>query len=48
MAAALSGEEHCGIKTAVAALAERTRRARRTNILAAIVAKSLVMCLLRF
>jgi hypothetical protein len=35
---ALGASEHCGIMTAVVALFERARSARRTNILVAIVA----------
>lgn len=44
MVAALNGEEYCGITTAVAALTERARRARRANILAAMVSESWVVC----
>jgi hypothetical protein len=41
--AAAVATEHCGAITAVAALTERARSARRANILAAIVAKMLLV-----
>lgn len=41
--AAAAATEHCGTRTAVAALTERARSARKANILAAIVAKRLVV-----
>lgn len=40
---ALRADEHCGIRTAVAALTESARSATRANILAAIVAKRLLV-----
>jgi len=40
---ALGASEHCGIMTAVAALIERARSARRANILVAIVARTLLV-----
>ena len=41
--AATAASEHCGTMTAVAALTERARSATRVNILAAIVAKRLLV-----
>jgi hypothetical protein len=42
--AAVVASELCGIRTAVAALAERARSTRRASILDAIVAMRLLVC----